>query len=86
MKVDYKKLYPEWDNSANFCGANRYVVGDEGDDFDAWNNIQVYKSLRDGVYVLDQPFATSDLHVLIKQLEKIIGKLYGYLEERGETI
>ena len=74
-KIDYKELYPEWDESAKYCGPNRFVVGDEGDDFDAWNNIQVYKSLVDRMYVLDQPFPTTDLNILIKQLKVVLEKL-----------
>lgn len=81
MQVDYKKLYPEWDESANYCGANRYVVGDVGDNFDAWNNVQVYYSLRDKVYVLDQPFATPDLNVLVEQIKVLLNKLEEKLDK-----
>jgi hypothetical protein len=83
---DYKLLYPEWDNSANFCGPNRYILGDIGDDFDAWNNIQIYHSLVDECYVLDQPFATTDLNVLLSQLEIIVTKLRSFIDENNVTI
>lgn len=84
MRIDYKKLYPEWDDSANFCGPNKYVLGDMGDDFDAWNNIQIYHSLVDGYYVLDQPFATTDLRELLSQMEVIVKKLKALVEGTTE--
>ena len=42
MEINYKEKYPEWNSSNEFCGPNRYVVGDVGDNFDAWNNVQIY--------------------------------------------
>lgn len=79
MEINYKEKYPEWNSSNEFCGPNRYIVGDVGDNFDAWNNIQIYHSLVDSCYVLDQPFATTDLNVLLEQLEILVNKLKIYM-------
>ncbi len=78
---DYSEMFPEWKPNANYCGANRYVAGDVGDDFDAWNNIQVYYNLAAKCYYLDQDFPTDSIDELIEELKVLLAKLYLYKEK-----
>lgn len=73
--TDWKKDFPEWEPTAEFCGPNRYIAGDQGDDFDAWNSVQVYYNMPSGLYYLDQPFATNNPFELSLQLHSLLSRL-----------
>jgi len=83
-KTNWKELYPDWDDSAMNCGPNKYIAGDEGDDFDAWNNLQIYYNREADVFYLDQVFYPDNTEELEIQLAKLLSRLHLYNEMKKE--
>lgn len=60
------------------CGPNDFIAGDVGDNFDYWNNIQIYYNNEAKVYYLDQVFYPKDLIELEDQIERLLMNLKDY--------
>ena len=77
-------IYPDWDNSAMNCGPNKYVAGDEGENFDSWDNILIYYNREAEVYYLDQIEPNKSSFELEEQLTKALERLKEYNDKKRE--
>lgn len=78
IKTDWSEDYPDWDNSAMNCGPNKYIAGDIGPDFDAWDNLKIYYNRAAGVFYLDQDEPAKSILELEEQLMKLLNNLHTY--------
>ena len=85
MKTDWSDLYPDWDNSAKNCGPNKYIAGDEGEDFDSWDNILIYYNREADVYYLDQIEPNKSSEELEAQLRRALANLEKFNEKKKES-
>lgn len=58
-----------------WCGANRYVAGDQGTNFDSFDNICVYYNVISKNFYMDQLESTTSLNELKRQLRNLLKKL-----------
>ena len=75
--MDYTNLtMDDWkQEDLRWCGANRYIAGDRGKDFDSFDNIFVYYNVISKNFYLDQPDGAKSLVELKMQLRKLLERL-----------